>query len=189
MREILSRGPSSSEMLQKLQLQRAKLEQVSAKINERLAQSRKEAKECLEKGDEVGFRVASRKYILSKNTASSINDLRGMAMEMIDLVELGGILHDVIGAGGDLAKIQNKLGLDSSKLESSLTKIKSSMTHMEEIANVLSSSIESSLANPTQLSADQEILRKELLAEMHMEKAEAEKLKEQVSKELEQVKT
>jgi ParB-like chromosome segregation protein Spo0J len=102
---------------------------------------------------------------------------------MIDLVEMGGILSSVIDAGGDLAKIQNQLGLDSSKLESSLVRIKSSITHMDDIADALSSSIENSMASP-ELSVDQEILRKELLTEMGAQKMEAEKVKEQVSKEL-----
>jgi hypothetical protein len=183
LKDLLKEKPHTAELQQRLHLQRFKLEQASFKINERMEQSRKEAKECLERGDEIGFRVASRKYILSKNTASSINDLRGMAMEMIDLVELGGILHDVIGAGGDLAKVQNKLGINSSKLESSLAKIMSSMTHMDHVATALSTTINSALATPTQLTMDQEILRKELLAEMQAEKAGV-KLVEKVSTEV-----
>jgi hypothetical protein len=58
------------------------------------------------------------------------------------------------------------------------------MTHMEDIANVLSATIETSISNPKQLSADQEVLRKELLTEMAVQKIDAEKVKEQVSKEL-----
>jgi hypothetical protein len=184
MKNVLGKKLSSAEMQQKLHIQRFNLERVHEKIAERMEESRKEAKECLARGDESGFRVASRRYSLSKSTASSINDLREMAMEMIDLVEMGGILSSVIDAGGDLAKIQNQLGLDSSKLESSLARIRSSMTHMEDIANVLSATIETSISNPKQLSADQEILRKELLTEMGAQKMEAEKIKEQVSKEL-----
>lgn len=187
MRNVLGKKLSPAEMQQRLNIQRVKLEQLRAKIGERMEQGRQEAKKCLERGDERGFRVSSRKYILSKNTASSIDDLREMAMEMIDLVEMGGILHSVIEAGGDLAKIQSRLGLDSSKLESSLAKIRTSMTHMEDIANVLSATIESTLTSPKQLSMDQEILRKELLAEMQAERLEAEKLKERVSEELKQV--
>jgi len=184
MRNVLGRKLSSAEMQQTLNIQRIKLDQVHAKLSERMEQGRQEAKECLARGDESGFRVASRRYSLSKSTAGSINDLREMAMEMIDLVEMGGILSSVIGAGGDLAKIQNQLGLDPTKLESSLARIRSSMTHMEDIANVLSATIETSISNPKQLSADQEILRKELLTEMGAQKMEAEKIKEQVSKEL-----
>jgi hypothetical protein len=184
MRNVLGRKLNSAEMQQTLNMQRIKLDQVQAKLSERMEQGRQEAKECLARGDESGFRVASRRYSLSKSTASSINDLREMAMEMIDLVEMGGIMSSVIDAGGDLAKIQNQLGLDPTKLESSLARISSSMTHMEDIANVLSATIETSISNPKQLSADQEILRKELLTEMGAQKTEAEKVKEQASKEL-----
>jgi len=184
MRNVLGRKLSSAEMQQTLNMQRIKLDQVQAKLSERMEQGKQEAKECLARGDEGGFRVASRRYSLSKSTASSINDLKEMAMEMIDLVEMGGILSSVIGAGGDLAKIQNQLGLDPTKLESSLARISSSMTHMEDISNVLSATIETSISNPKQLSADQEILRKELLVEMGAQKTEAEKVKEQVSKEI-----
>jgi hypothetical protein len=165
MRNVLGKKLSSAEMQQTLNMQRVKLDQVQAKLSERMEESRKEARECLARGDESGFRVASRRYALSKGTANSINDLREMA-------------------GGDLAKIQNQLGLDPTKLESSMVRIRSSMTHMEDIANVLSTTIETSISNPKQLSTDQEILRKELLTEMGAQKSEAEKVKEQVSKEL-----
>jgi hypothetical protein len=184
MRSILGKRADSAEMQQTLTMQRVKLEQVQSKLSERMEQGRQEARNALERGDESGFRVASRKYSLAKSTAGSINDLREMAMEMTDLVEMGGILSTVVGAGGNLAEIQKGLGLDSSKLESSLTRIRSSMTHMEDIANVLSATIETSISNPKQLSADQEVLRKELLTEMAVQKMEAEKVKEQVSKEL-----
>jgi hypothetical protein len=184
MRSVLGKKADPAEMQQTLTMQRVKLEQVQSKLSGRMEQSRQEARKALEVGDESGFRVASRKYSLSKSTASSINDLREMAMEMTDLVEMGGILSTVIGAGGDLAKIQGRLGLDSSKLESSLSRIRASMTHMEDIANVLSATIETSISNPKQLSADQEVLRKELLTEMAVQKIDAEKVKEQVSKEL-----
>jgi hypothetical protein len=183
MKNVLGKKLSSAEMQQKLHIQRFNLERVHEKISERMEESRKEAKECLARGDEGGFRVASRRYSLSKSTVSSINDLREMAMEMIDLVEMGGIMSSVIDAGGDLARIQNQLGLDSTKLESSLVRIKSSITHMDDIADALSSSIDNSMASP-ELSADQEILRKELFVEMGAQKTETEKVKEQVSKEL-----
>jgi hypothetical protein len=151
-----------------------------------MEQGKQEAKECLARGDESGFRIASRKYALSKHAAGSIYDLKEMATEMNDLVEIGGDLSSVIGAGGDLAKIQNQLGLDPSKLQSSMARISVSMTHMEDVSNVLSTTIENSISNPKQLSADQEVLRKELLTEMTAEKtgAEIEKVKEQVNKEL-----
>jgi hypothetical protein len=184
MRNILGKKLDSAEMQQTLNMQRIKLDQVQSELSERMAQGRQEAKTALERGDESGFRIASRKYSLSKSTVSSINELREMAMEMSDLVEMGGILAGVVSAGGDLARIQGQLGLDSSRLESSLARIRGSMTHMEDIANVLSATIETSISNPKQLSADQEILRKELLTEMAAQKTEAEKVKEQVSKEL-----
>ena len=183
MKNVLGKKLSSAEMQQKLHIQRFNLERVHEKIAERMEESRKEAKECLARGDEGGFRVASRRYSLSKSTVGSINDLREMAMEMIDLVEMGGILSSVIDAGGDLARIQNQLGLDSTKLESSLVRIKSSITHMDDIADALSSCIDNSMAS-AEMSADEEILRKALLVEMGAQKTETEKVKEQVSKEL-----
>ena len=110
-----------------------------------------------------------------------------MALEMLNLVEMGGILHGVIEVGGDLVKMQSRLGLDSAKLGSSLSRIRSSMTHMEDIANVLSATIEIGISNPKQLSADQEVLRKELLTEMEIQKNQVEKLREHPSKELQLV--
>jgi hypothetical protein len=177
---------SSAEMQVALKMQRSKLDQVHSKLEERMEQGRQEAKECLAKGDESGFRIASRKYALSKHAASSINDLKDMATEMNDLVEIGGDLSSVVSAGGNLAKIQSQLGLDPSKLQSSMARISMSMTHMEDVSNILSTTIENTVSNPTELTADQEVLRKELLTEMAAEKTkgEIEKVREQVNKEL-----
>ena len=186
MKNVLGKKISSAEMQMTLKMQRSKLDQAQAKFSERTEQGKQEAKKALEKGDESGFRVASRKYSLSKSAGGSIGDLREMAMEMIDLVEMGELLSGVIGTGEDLARIQHQLGIDSTKLQSSLARINVSMTHMEDIANVLSTTIENSISNPMEVSADQEVLRKELLTEMAAEKVQVEvtKVKEQVSKEL-----
>jgi hypothetical protein len=186
MKSVLGKKVSPAEMQMALKMQRSKLDQAQAKFSGRMDEGRQEAKKALERGDESAFRIASRKYSLSKSAASSINDLKEMAVEMIDLVDMGEILSGVVGSGEDLARIQRQLGLEPSKLQSSLARISSSMTHMEDIANVLSTTIENSVSNPKQLSADQEVLRKELLTEMAAEKVkgEAEKVKEQVDKEL-----
>jgi hypothetical protein len=189
MKNLFGRRSCSAEMQQRLNIQRFKLEQLQFKIRERVQQNMLEAKKCLERGDESGFRVASHGCVLAKNTASSINDLKEMAMEMIDLVEIGEILHGVIEAGGDLAKVQSRLGLDSSKLESSLVKIRTSMTHMDGIADALSATIETSMSNPKQLSSDQEVLKRELLTEIQAQETPAERLKERASKELQLVQT
>lgn len=185
-KSVLGKKVSADEVQVSLTMQRSKLDQVHSKLSERMDQGRQEAKECLARSDESGFRIASRRYALSKHAAGSINDLKEMATGMNDLVEMGGDLSSVIGAGGDLAKIQNQLGLDPSKLQSSMAKINASMTHMENISDILSTTIENSVSNPKQLSADQEVLRKELLTEMASGKvqAEASKVKEQVDKEL-----
>jgi hypothetical protein len=189
MKNLFGRRPCSAEIQQKLNVQRFKLEQLHFKIGERVQHSMQEAKECLARGDESGFRIASHGCILAKNAASSINDLKEMAMEMIDLVEIGEILHGVVEAGVDLAKLQGKLGLDPTKLESSLGKIRASMTHMDGIADALSATIEASISNPKQLSADQEILRKEILTEMQAQEIPAEKLKDKAIKELQPIQT
>ena len=180
---------TAAEAQQTLNTQRVKLEQLRRKIGGRMEESKQEAKKSLERGDERGFRVASRKYIMTKNTCNSIDDLKEMAESMIDLAEMGEVLRDVVEAGGDLAKVQSKLGLDTSQLESSLAKIRTSMDHMGDIANVLTVTIESTLANPKELSTEQEVLRKELLVEIQAEakevteKVEKEKLRERVEKE------
>jgi hypothetical protein len=187
MKDLFGRRPGSPEIQQKLNIQRFKLEQLQLKIAERVQQSMVEAKKCLERGDESGFRAASQGCVLAKHAASSINELREMALEMLNLVEMGEILHGVIEAGGNLVKMQSRLGLDSAKLESSLGKMRASMTHMEDIADVLSATIETGISNPKQLSADQEVLRKELLTEMAVQKKQVEKLREHPSKELQSV--
>ena len=185
-REVLGRKVSPAEMQMALKMQRSKLDQFHAKFSGRMEDGRKEAKKALEKGDESGFRIASRKYSLSKSAAHSISDLKEMATEMIDLVDMGELLSSVVGTGEDLAKIQRHLGLDPSKLQSSLARISSSMAHMQDMANVLSITIDNSISNTMEVTADQEVLRKELLTEMAAENihGEAAKIKEQADKEL-----
>jgi hypothetical protein len=174
----------SPEMKQKLHIQRFKLEQLQFKIGERVQENMAQAKVCLERGDEEGYRIASQACILAKSTGSSINDLIEMSIEMLEFMENEEILHDVILAGKNLAKIQCKLGIDSSGLESSLSKIRVSMSHMEGIANALTTTIEASITNPKQLSADQEALKKELLAEVQTQKTQIRALKDTTSTEL-----
>lgn len=185
---MFSKKLGPAEMLQHLHVQRLKLEKHVEKTSGQMKEVKEDAKAHLRKGDEAGYRLASRKYFMVKNTHSSVQDLKEMAEGMIDLVEMGEILHDVIATGGDLAKLQSKLGLDTSKLEASLAKIKMSLSHMEGIANALSMTIESTLPSARELSTDQEALRKELFVELQAEKIEEEKLKEKISRELEQVK-
>ena len=187
MKNVLGKKADSAAMQQTLVLASMKLNEAHAKLSVRMEQGREEARKALERGDEAGFRVASRKYSLSKSTAASINDLNEMATEMRDLSEMGGILGEVIGSGGELAKMQHQLGIDPAKLEPSLAKIRSCMTSVENASNTLSATIDSSISNPKQLSADQEVLRKELLAEMGSQRTDAEKTKEQVNKELQKI--
>ena len=186
MKGVFGKKISPAEMQMTLKMQRSKLDQAQAKFSERTEQGKQEAKKALQNGDESGFRAASRKYSLSKSAGGSIGDLREMAIEMIDLVEMGELLSGVIGTGEDLARIQHHIGLDSSKLQSSLARIGASMTHMQDIANVLSSTIENSISNPMGVTVDQEVLRKELLTEMASEKVhgEAANIREQINKEL-----
>ena len=186
---MLRRKHGSVEMQQKLNIQRFKLEQLQLKIAERIQHSMLECRKCLEIGDEGGFRAASHGCVLAKHAARSINELREMSLEMLNLVEMGEILHDVVETGGDLVKMQGKLGLDPTTLESSLIKIKSSMTHMEGIADALSSTIEGGISNPKALSANQEVLRKELLAEMEGRKTKSGVVNEHQNKELQSVST
>ena len=58
---IFEKKQSSAELQQILHIQRSKLEQAHSKLSERMEQGRQEAKECLARGDESGFRIASRK--------------------------------------------------------------------------------------------------------------------------------
>lgn len=179
---------SPAEMLQHLHIQRLKLEKHTEKTREQMTAARENAKVHLRKGDETGFRLASRKYFMIRNTHSAVHDLKEMAEGMIDLVEMGVVLRDVIATGGDLAKLQSKLGLDPLKLESSLAKIKTSLSHMEGIADTLSMTIESTLPSAKELSVDQVAFRKELIVEIQADKTDEEKLKEKITMELEQAK-
>ena len=116
MKDLFGRRFGSPELQQKLNIQRFKLEQLQLKIAERVQQGMVEAKKYLEKGDESGFRAATKGCVLAKHAASSINELRKMALEMLNLVEMGEILRGVIEVGGNLVKMQSRLGLDSAKL-------------------------------------------------------------------------
>jgi len=184
---VLERKVSPVDMLQRLQVQRFRLVKHSESLKQQMGGTRTEVKEHLKSGDETGFRLDSRKYVMLKNTYLAVKDLQELAQGMVDVIQIGDILHDVVAAGMDIAKLQSKLGLDTAQLESSLAKIKTSLTHMEGVANALSMTMESSLPSSKELSTEQEILRKELLVEIQGEKIEEVKLKEKIATELDKV--
>ncbi len=184
---VFDKKMTSAELLQRLSIQRFKLLKQSEGLKQQLVDSRKEAKETIKMGDEAGFRLASRKYVMLRNTYSSITDLQELAQGMIDVVTVGDILHDVVSTGSNLAKLQGKLGLDSSQFEKSLGKIKTSLVHMESVADTLTMTIESNMPGTKDLSVHQETLKKELLVEIQGEKTEESKLKDKIAIELEKI--
>lgn len=184
---VFDKKMASPELLQRLSIQRFKLLKHSESLKQQLVETRKDAKETLKSGDEGGFRLASRKYVMLKNTYASLIDLQELAQGMIDVVQVGDILHDVVSTGTNLAKLQGKLGLDSSQFEKSLGKIKASLVHMESVADTLTMTIESNMPGSKDLSIHQETLKKELMVEIQGEKAEESKLKDKITMELEKI--
>ena len=98
-------------------------------------------------------------------------------------MELSKGLVDIVNIGIDIGEMQNELGVDSVKLEKALTNITESIVNVEAAADSIGVAVNSVLTSGDDIKLDQEILRKELLAELELEKTEEEELMEEIEKE------
>lgn len=178
----LRRKVSPDELKTKLLIASKKLEKREAQMKEQQRKARELAKESLKKGDERGFRLASKRYGLITGQLQAISGMVEMAQSMSDVVEMQEGIKEIAEIGSELKKYQEQLGLDSKEFEKALTNIRSAVEKVNVASEMISTQLEAMTAPSAEVTAAQEELRKELLAELSVEGEEIEELEKKIEK-------
>jgi hypothetical protein len=181
---ILKKKVSPQEMKSKLAIALKKLEKREQVIDGKRGRSRDEAKESLKKGDERGFRVASRRYSLIDGQMSAVSNLTEMAMSTLDILEMQANVNEIVEIGSMLSEYQKSLGIDNDKLQDALTNINVSMENLTEATEMISTTIDSIAEASPEATSTQEMLRSELMAEIETEVAPAAKVEEELEEKI-----
>jgi hypothetical protein len=161
---------SPAELKTKLAIAEKKLEKREKELTKKRNDSRYEAREALRNGDEMTFRVASRRFALLNNQVNVIKGMVEMATVMLDLVEMQTGLNEVVEIGGLLKGYQKELGIDTKQMEGMLKNMQVSMNKVDAAAEMINNSMEVATAGDVNVSEAQENLKSELMAEIGAEK-------------------
>jgi methyl-accepting chemotaxis protein len=164
-----------------------KLQKREQIIKEKQEKARLEAKVALERGDERGFRVTSRRYSLIDAHRVAVGNLIEMAETQSDSADMKLNVDEIINIGEDLGRIQDNLGVDSDRLQDALSRINISMEGLMSASEQISTTIDSLAEASPEINANQETLRSELLTEIQTEIGGSEGTAEELAKKLKQV--
>lgn len=178
----LRKKMSPEELRTKLTLSSKKLEKREAQMKEKAQRSKEEARDALKKGDERGFRVASKRFAMTQGQTNAISGMVEMTQGMQDVVEMQEGLKEVSAIGADLQKYQQTMGIDTQQMESAVTNIRMSMEKVNTATEMISSTMEAVTSGDVQVTAAQEELKRELMAEISAEGTEEEELEEKIRK-------
>ena len=95
-----------------------------------------------------------------------------------------GGLNEVAEIGNDLGKWQKQMGFDTTKLESAVTNIRTSMEKVNMATTMMTSSMDAAMGGGNELSEMQDSLRSELLAELSSKTSSDDKLSKQIDQEI-----
>lgn len=182
--ELFKKKVSPDEMKTKLSISEQRLTARENELGKKRQKARDEAKQALADGNDREFRVASRRYSMVDGQTATIGSMVEMAQSMIDVIEMQTGLNEVAEIGVDLGRWQKELGLDSKKLESAVTNIRTSMERVNTATTMMTSTMDAAMAGGSELSDVQDSLRSELLAEIGVEKVEDEKLTKEIEEEI-----
>ena len=174
---------SPTQRITRLRIQSTKLQQRENEFNNRINRARTDAKDALRRGDERAYDRHSAKYTSNRKALETTENIHDVCYRLTDLMELSKSFIDITNIGIELGDMQKDIGVDSQKLEKALTNITESLINVEAAANAISTTVNSVLTSGEEISIDQETLRKELLAEIELEKTEEEELMEEIEKE------
>lgn len=182
--KLISRKKISPEELKtKLMIAEKKLEKRENQLKEKHYQTREKAKEALRKGDERAFRVLSRRYGMLQGQINAISNMVEIAATMIDLVEMQQGLNEIVEIGSMLKDFQEKLGIDSKKVEALVTNIRTSSEKLVTYSEMIANTVDAIAAGSIEATQAQEELRKELLAEIAAESKEEEEIEKKIKEE------
>jgi len=177
---------SPEEMKTKLSMSEQRLSTREKELNKKRQKARDQAKEALANGNDREFRVASRRHSMVEGQVNTISSMVEMAQSMSDVIEMQSGLKEVVDIGNDIGKWQKQLGFDTSKLESAVTNIRTSMEKVNTATNMMTSSMDAAMGGGTELTEMQDSLRSELLAELSSDTVSDDKLSKKIEEEMEE---
>jgi hypothetical protein len=182
--ELFRRKPTPEEMTTKIAIAEAKLGKREAQLKDKAAKSRGEAKEALAKGDERGFRVASKDYGSTQGQLRTVGTMVEMSQTMKNALDDQQNITEIVQIGEELVYAQKLMGFDTEKMEQAITNIRSAVDKVNTTSEILGIQMEA-LSNTPESSKEQETLKAELLAEMKADAGEEKKLEEKIKKQKE----
>jgi len=174
---------SPEELKTKLMIAEKKLEKREEELKKKRNNARDSAKEALRKGDERAFRISSRRYGMLQGQLHAISNMVEITATMRDMVEMQEGLNDILEVGNELKNYQEKLGIDSKKLEEMVTNIRVSSEKLSAASEIISNTIDAIAAGSLEATEAQEELRKELMAEIAAESKEEEEIEKKIKEE------
>ena len=184
--ELFRKKPTPEEMTTKIAIAEAKLSKREDEIKDKRDKARAKAKDALSKGDERGFRVASKEYGSAQGQLNTVGTMVEMSQTMKNALSDQQDITEIVQIGQDLAYAQKLMGFDTEKMEQAITNIKTAVDKVNTTSEILGIQMEA-LTNTPESSKEQEQLKSELLAEMKAEAGEEKKLEEKIKKQKELV--
>lgn len=132
------------------------------------AQYRDEAKNSLRRGDDRGYKSASRRHAMAHTQLNTVVNMADMSSAMLDAIEMQGNLKTIVGIGQDLSTLQDQMGLGSPEIEQAVTQIRSTMEAVTHASSTMTTTMDAALNSDTSFVAD-ESLKAELMAEIQSE--------------------
>ncbi len=184
--EFFKKKQSPEEMTTKIAIAESKLSKREEQIKDRRDKARAEAKDALSKGDERGFRVASKEYGSAQGQLGTVGTMVEMSQTMKNALDDQQSVTEIVQIGQDLAYAQKLMGFDTTKMEQAITGIKTAVDKVNATSEILGIQMEA-LTNTPESSKEQESLKSELLAEMKAEGAKDDQMGEKIKKQKELV--
>lgn len=166
----------------KLVMAEAKLLKREAKLKDSRDKAREEAKDCLKKGDERGFKLRSRKFANIQAQMNTVGGMIEMSSTMKYAVEQQRDMDEIVAIGEDLIEAQKLLGFDTQKVEDAVTGIREAVDKVSTASEMLKTQTEMLTAASPETTSEMESLRSELMAEVSSEKTEDIELEEKIKK-------
>ena len=184
--ELFRRKATPQEMTTKIAIAELKLSKREAQIKDKRDKARAEAKDALTKGDERGFRVASKEYGGAQGQLSTVGTMVEMSQTMKNALDDQQNINEIVQIGQELAYAQKLMGFDTEKMEQAITNIRSAVDKVNTTSEILGIQMET-LTNTPESSKEQETLKAELMAEMKSEQEGEKNLEEKIKKQKELV--
>lgn len=147
------------------------------------AQYRDEAKNALRRGDDRGYKSASRRHGMVSTQLNTVSNMADMSSAMLDAVEMQGNLKTIVGIGQDLSILQDQMGLGSGEIEQAVTQIRSTMEAVTYASSTMTTTMDAALNSDTTFVAD-ETLKAELMVEIQSENAAVNGFGEKIDQQL-----